>query len=1051
MKVKLEGPSSTAASSGDDDDGEDHSPMICRKKTNSETIRKESKRRPIAVAKQVLQVAAQANAALLADADQHVLKHKTGMGKNPTQKKQIMAALDRDPFCRCLDKQSKEVLIEIAVHVEFSPGETVVKEGEPGQYFFVVHEGKLQVSNSRGSVINTMEAGSTFGDKALMYGCPRTATVAVSADKPAGLFAVHGDEFRQVVSEHWMKNLADTRQFLENMNSFDGLSTKQKDLVAELFITSEVPKETRVLTQDEVASAIYFVKQGSLSFVTGGAVDEATGHLKGGRKIGQLGPGDCFGWRSQLTDEQLKKERCTVVAETDCQLASVGVTTLMSVLGEDFIDGLEQSFVLLIIRHMPLLDILDSQQRFSIASTCDIRRYEHGESVEGDVRLAIIADGEAEGVDAEDQKLILHRGHWCQDEELERLCQAPGAQLKPTLQGEKYYSPAKLKSGLVAGPTGCRIATLTKDGLARALRARAPSKQPAEILVVNTNEDVVYLRKIVLARRVPLFKELSEGQVLGLVEALKLKVYKKDDAIITQGEIGHHFFVTASGEMKVTVDGKVVRKLGQDTCFGERALLFNERRSATVEVASETAEVWSIGRQAFERIITGNMRDSLMQTIRLQDKSFTMKDLKHKRFIGAGSFGTVRLVEHKRTGVRYALKRIRKEGDGIPEEVIQEIAILEEFDHPFILRMVTTFEGNNSVYILTELITGGNLYEEVVLKMKVLNRKCAQFYIGSLILILEVIHEKGIVYRDLKPENVMLDAQGYLKLVDFGVAKKLDEKFQRTFTLVGTAAYMAPEVIRGRGYGTECDVWSLGVMLYELVCGKLPFGDDTDDDRIMCSAILNEQLEFPASYQDSAGKRLIAGLLDKQPMRRLGVMGHQGWEDVKENRFFKQGQNELFSAITGRELTAPLVPTQETYSDDSFLEECTMSDAEELGQHEAKDVSCRVVSCFQEFDLSSESQVTRQEIGAVLNQLNPDFWTNEKIDKLMKAVDKRSSGKACVQDFMKYLFSGDDDEVVSEFYKACELDTHSGLKSTEGKTSRARTMRSAGTRMVRSQ
>merc|ERR1712113_725122 len=112
-------------------------------------------------------------------------------------------------------------------------------------------------------------------------------------------------------------------------------------------------------------------------------------------------------------------------------------------------------------------------------------------------------------------------------------------------------------------------------------------------------------------------------------------------------------------------------------------------------------------------------------------------------------------------------------GGEVPEDVQRECAILAENVHPFVMNFVATFDTSASVYILTELITGGQLYEEVVQTRGTLTKKHAQFYIGSLVLILEALHNHHIVYRDLKPENVMLDKQGFLKLVDLGMAKKL--------------------------------------------------------------------------------------------------------------------------------------------------------------------------------------------------------------------------------------------------------------------------------------
>merc|ERR1719502_57616 len=197
--------------------------------------------------------------------------------------------------------------------------------------------------------------------------------------------------------------------------------------------------------------------------------------------------------------------------------------------------------------------------------------------------------------------------------------------------------------------------------------------------------------------------------------------------------------------------------------------------------------------------------ESLMQRIRLQDTSVNMKDLKHVKVVGAGAAGVVRLVEHKTTKTRYALKRVMKSKGKVPEEVTRECALLKENDHPFIMCLVKTFETKKSVYMLTELITGGELHAAIRTIPTVLARSQAQFYCGSLALVLEELCERNICYRDLKPENVMLDAQGYLKLIDFGIAKKLTEQHGKTYTVIGTPHYMAPEVVKGKGYGLSAD------------------------------------------------------------------------------------------------------------------------------------------------------------------------------------------------------------------------------------------------------
>lgn len=217
-------------------------------------------------------------------------------------------------------------------------------------------------------------------------------------------------------------------------------------------------------------------------------------------------------------------------------------------------------------------------------------------------------------------------------------------------------------------------------------------------------------------------------------------------------------------------------------------------------------------------------------------------------------------------------------------------------------------------------------------KMDLLTRPQAQFYVGSMVLMLEALHSKNIIYRDLKPENVMLDSRGYLKLIDFGLAKKLNDITERTFTVAGTLHYMAPEVMMGSGYSTEVDIWSLGVIFYELVIGRLPFGSHLAPEQDVVTAILEDDLQFPTKYTDKAGRLLMAGMLCKEPDKRLGV-GLGSWEEVKSADYFKAGMSSanLFRRIIGHDLIPPILPAGEEYIDPAEVADVGLSDAEELG------------------------------------------------------------------------------------------------------------------------
>ncbi|CAK0848662.1 unnamed protein product, partial [Prorocentrum cordatum] len=268
----------------------------------------------------------------------------------------------------------------------------------------------------------------------------------------------------------------------------------------------------------------------------------------------------------------------------------------------------------------------------------------------------------------------------------------------------------------------------------------------------------------------------------------------------------------------------VCRAVREGECLGAPALALEGLRPLAARAGAGGAELLRLERHDFEQLLPRRLREELAQQFQLQGSPVELQDLRHVRVIGSGAFGSVRCVEHRMTRFRYALKRVKLVDGQVPVLVARERDLLSEADHPFILRMAGAFDTEWGAYLLTELLTGGELLAALDAVGRVLTRQEAQFYAGSLILALEFLHEANIVFRDLKPENVMLDTHGYLRLIDFGIAKKLPEGTCRTFTIIGSFHFMAPEVARGKGYGTEVDVWSLGVMLFEFVCGILPFG-----------------------------------------------------------------------------------------------------------------------------------------------------------------------------------------------------------------------------------
>ena len=188
-----------------------------------------------------------------------------------------------------------------------------------------------------------------------------------------------------------------------------------------------------------------------------------------------------------------------------------------------------------------------------------------------------------------------------------------------------------------------------------------------------------------------------------------------------------------------------------------------------------------------------------------------MKDLKVHNILGVGTFGRVKLVVHKPTDTPYALKCMRK-GQIIAlkqvEHVMNEKKILAMCDHPFLLQLAAAYQDSDELYMLLELALGGELFT-ILRERQKFDEPTSRFYGANVAAAFEYLHERKIVYRDLKPENLLLDGKGYLKVVDFGFAKIIVD---RTWTLCGTPEYLAPEIIRSKGHGKGVDWWALAIL-----------------------------------------------------------------------------------------------------------------------------------------------------------------------------------------------------------------------------------------------
>ena len=305
---------------------------------------------------------------------------------------------------------------------------------------------------------------------------------------------------------------------------------------------------------------------------------------------------------------------------------------------------------------------------------------------------------------------------------------------------------------------------------------------------------------------------------------------------------------------------------------------------------------------------TSNIKEkSRHNTIFSKDKGIkkvSLNDFKILKVLGRGTFGKVCLVQYKSTKKYYAMKIMKKniilEHDQVSHTLLEK-QILQNLNYQFLVGMVFCFQTQERIYFVMNFIRGGELFNHLH-KCKHFPEEETKFYCAIIGLALEYLHTHGIVYRDIKPDNILIDEDGYLKLADFGMAKMLKDQ-EKAFSLCGTPEYFAPEIITREGHNKSADWWSYGILLYEMLYGIPPFYSKNIEK--MFELITKAEIKYPKKIQVSENaKDLISKLLIKDQDLRLGAEG--GFETIKKHPFFKGFD---FKALEEKKIEAPYIPT----------------------------------------------------------------------------------------------------------------------------------------------
>lgn len=729
----------------------------------------------------------------------------------------IHNSIEKLYFMQSLKNNEKNEIITNMSLYQVKPFITLYSQGSVGNFWFIVADGQLELYVD-GIKKKIYSVGDNFGEIVLMNNGPHEGTVKTLTE--CQLWVLNKEVFEKIKNNP-----------LENKDFLKGLSLPIKDeikLNMAYSLNKNFYKSRDVICKEgEALNSIYIIKEGEVNFLKNGSFVKV---VRRHEFFGEIGFYD--GYRSNVD----------IIAKTNSIIYTISKAFFQEEFKEDFKEQL--NFTLLKIAFSQSnyfksinTNILNKAFKSFIFKTFRKNGVIYRKDFDISKKMCVILEGN-----------IIDKGN-------NRIVgKSYDILFEDIISKENEF---KIKNDLIS-ESFCIIAEANYEDILNAL---------GESIIKNESNINSHEMKAIEDNR--LFRNLNQSKKDLIKKNLKIEKFNNGDKILIQGNIGNKLYIIKKGKVDFFLDSKYIKSKHENDDFGSKSLIVKDKKNLSSAIANGPVECYTLSADVFKNILNPELRQYFLNQYYLNDYTIELEDLENIKTLGTGSYGVVSLVRSKKNKQLYAAKAMNlmqiKE-ENILTRVELEKNLLLKMEHPFIAKTVKYVKGEVYLYYIMEYVRGKELFD-VMRDINLLNKQQTQFYSASILEVIYYLHSQKIMYRDLKPENIMVLENGYIKFFDFGTVKEV--KNNRTKTFIGTVSYMAPEIFTGNGYSFQVDMWSLGVMMYEFICGKLPFGEDVEDPVQFYQILQKANLTFPSFVHDEVFKDLVRKLLIKDPNKRL--------------------------------------------------------------------------------------------------------------------------------------------------------------------------------------